>query len=352
MYHAYVYIQYIYVYVYTCIYHVQYIICPYLSYSTNRSAKWTKEEKKTSSKKGQQRPWLHDRNNDEGISGKIQGLTQKLTCLKVPKLSPNSFLKKDRVLRKLRGWNPTLIVWSIRVLSKILSFDEANIQTNREANIQTNNVAKWCNESGKSGSRLAPHYPGTVEWHPKSWLTGFKWQMKDLYFEYPTKHVKIVVVTGDKPIYRCIWWDFIHFLLEKVGFPAMDHEMMGETFKLRWMATVRRSHDPEESEDTDFVISSTQLELNVSPCRHLFGHVAFEWATWYMSLSYDSLCVFTYLSDLSNHHLGLTASRLPRGAGVSLTSSGSQVSKTNTGSKAFNQNFQQDQARHQLYVGL
>ena len=113
------------------------------------------------------------------------------------------------------------------------------------------NVEKWCNESGKSGSRLAPHYPGTVEWHPKSWLTGFKWQMKDLYFEYPTKHVKIVVVTGDKPIYRCVWWDFMQFLLEKVRFPAMDHEMIGETFKLRWMATLRLSHDPEESEDTD-----------------------------------------------------------------------------------------------------
>ena len=85
-----------------------------------------------SEQKRQQRPWLHDQNNDEGISGKIQGLSQKLTSTKIPKLCPNSSFKKDQVLRKLLGWNATLIVWSIRVLSE--SFPSTNLCSSKKNN--------------------------------------------------------------------------------------------------------------------------------------------------------------------------------------------------------------------------
>ena len=140
--------------------------------------------------------------------------------------------------------------------------------------------------------------------------------------------------------------------LEKVGFPAMDHEMIGETFKLPWMARLRLSHDPKESEESDFEISSTQLETHLWTLGFWMGHMIHEFVIFPVCfhLPIGPIKPSPWNDGFSPSPRGWSVTHILRGSG------GLGISKTNTGSKAFNPNFQQDRARHhevpQLYVGL
>ena len=194
--------QYVYTYISCTIYYLSISVL----FHTSECKVNKRREKKTSNKKGNNDHGFMTGTMMKGFLEFIQGLTQKLTSTKSPQAFPkllaqkirsfmapqfqvagsecnshclvhscpfrNPFLRRICALTQKNNGNPWKIHGKWKQPVEIHPFDQEGKSWVCK---QIEHVEKLCNGSGSKFFSFfwAPHYPGTVEWHPKSWRTDF-----------------------------------------------------------------------------------------------------------------------------------------------------------------------------------